>query len=128
MFSTPFNDNRLANKREVLALRFAAAPNQQLAIDTKFLKKNPVYKDKIGQQKFIVFTDKSGANRVYDPEGIEFIDYDRDMQAKDAQGNSWVVHEEWLENHKGERLQRLPYHRAFWFGWRAAFPKTQLIK
>ena len=128
MFVTPFNDKRLENKQEVLALRFVAAPNKQLAIDTKFLQKNQVYKNNIGQQKFVVFTDDSGANRVFDPEDVDFVDYDGDLQAEDSRGNSWAVHEEWLENSNGERLARLPYHRAFWFGWYAAFPETQLIQ
>ena len=128
MFSTPFNDQRLANKQEILALRFAAAPNEQLAIDTGFLQKNPIYQNRIGQQSFIVFSDNSGANRVYDSGNIEFVSYDGEQIAKDRQGNRWTVGEEWLENEQGERLNRLPYHRAFWFGWHAAFPQTQLIK
>ena len=128
MFNTPFNDTRLRNKQEVLALRFAAAPDEQLAIDTKFLQKNPIYQNKIGQQTFVVFTDNSGANRVYDPAGISFVSYDGEQVAKDSKGRLWTVGEEWLENKKGKRLNRLPYHRAFWFGWHAAFPQTQLIK
>ena len=128
MFNTPFNDQRLANKQEILALRFAAAPNEQLAIDTDFLRKNPIYQNRIGRQSFIVFTDNSGANRVYDPGNIEFVDYDGEQVVKDRQGNRWKVGEEWLDNEQGERLNRLPYHRAFWFGWHAAFPKTRLIK
>lgn len=128
MFNTPFNDQRLANKQEVLALRFAASPKEQLAIDTEFLKQNPIYKNKIGLQQFIVFTDKTGANRVYNPEGIEFISYDGEQRAVDSKGNSWTVSEESLINTAGEKLTRLPYHRAFWFGWHAAFPETKLIK
>lgn len=128
MFNTPFNDNRLANKQEILALRFAAAPDEQLAIDTDFLQRHPLYKNQIGRQKFVVFTDDSGANRVYDPAGTEFVSYDGDQRAKDKQGNIWTVGEEWLENSEGKRLNRLPYHRAFWFGWHAAFPQTKLIK
>ena len=128
MFNTPFDDNRLANKQEILALRFPAAPNQQLAIDTKLLQKNPVYTGKIGQQKFVVFTDKTGANRVYDPEDVVFENYDRDQTISTSKGVDWTLNEEWLEDPDGRRLKRLPYHRAFWFGWRAAFPETQLIQ
>ena len=128
MFNTPFNDSRLKNKREVLALRFPAAPNQQLAIDTTFLEKNTVYKNKIGQQQFVVFTDKSGANRVYDPKDIDFTAYDGDQTVTDSKGNKWSLSESSLASTEGKTLQRLPYHRAFWFGWRAAFPDTKLIK
>ena len=128
MFVTPFNDDRLDNKQEVLALRFAAAPKNQLAIDTEFLKKNPIYKSNIAQQKFVVFTDTTGANRVFDPKDVDFVSYDGALLAEDSSGNTWKVHEEWLEKSDGERLDRLPYHRAFWFGWHAAFPETQLIQ
>ncbi len=128
MFNTPFSDDRLDNKQEILALRFPAAPNQQLAIDTDFLNKNPVYKGSIGQQKFVVFTDETGANRVYDPQDINFDGYDGNQNVTDATGTQWALNEEWLETPDGKRLNRLPYHRAFWFGWHAAFPQTKLIQ
>jgi len=128
MFNTPFNDDRLKNKREVLALRFPAAPDQQLAIDTEFLNNNPVYNDNIGPQKFVVLTDSTGANRVYDPKGVNFIGYDRNSTVIDDKGIEWQLNEAELRTADGQQLSRLPYHRAFWFGWRAAFPETKLIK
>ena len=128
MFNTPFNDKRLKNKREVLALRFAGAPTEQLAIDTEFLKTNPIYKNSIGRQKFVVFTDTTGANRVYDSNGVTFVSYDRQSTAVDHKGNNWTLDEERLRSDAGAVLSRLPYHRAFWFGWHAAFPQTKLIK
>ncbi|MEM6301197.1 MAG: DUF3179 domain-containing protein [Pseudomonadota bacterium] len=128
MFNTPFSDQRLANKREVLALRFAGAPKQQLAIDTEFLRNNPVYTNRIGQQEFVVLTDVTGANRVYDPGTVTFIRYDGRDKATDSTGENWTVSEESLVSDSGQTLQRLPYHRAFWFGWQAAFPQTELVK
>lgn len=128
MFRTPFDDKRLKNKREILALRFPAAPKQQLAIDTHFLSKNPLYSNRIGAQKFVVLTDKSGANRVYDPKGVLFNHYDGESTVIDSQGEKWALSESELIAGNGTTLERLPYHRAFWFGWRAAFPQTKLIK
>jgi hypothetical protein len=128
MFNTPFKDERLANKQEVLALRFAGAPNEQLAIDTDFLILNRLYKNKIGSQSFIVLTDNSGANRVYDPEEVNFVAYDGISTLRDNQNNTWTLDEEKITNEKGRTLNRLPYHRAFWFGWHAAYPQTKLIK
>ena len=128
MFTTPFEDDRLDNKREVLALRFFAAPDQQLAIDTEFLKRNPIFEEMIGRQNFVVLTDSSGANRVYDPDGRNFVEYDGHKLLLDDTGASWRVEEERLVAENGEHLDRLPYHRAFWFGWQAAFPETRLIK
>ncbi len=128
MFNTPFADDRLANKQEVLALRFPAAPDQQLAIDTEFLSSNPVYQDKIGQQNFVVFTDQTGANRVYDSGNIQFTAFDGDSTVTDKQGRKWLLSEESLISNDKTTLARLPYRRAFWFGWHAAFPETKLIK
>ncbi|MGI9538277.1 MAG: DUF3179 domain-containing protein [Desulfocapsaceae bacterium] len=128
MFNTPFKDNRLANKQEVLALIFPALPDEQLAIDTEFLNKTPLYKDQVGQQKIVVLTDTTGANRVYDPQDYNFVSYDSDSTAVDSQGNEWLVSEEKLlsPNHEAA-LPRLPHRRAFWFGWHAAFPDTRLV-
>jgi hypothetical protein len=129
MFNTPFADKRLQNKQEVLALRFPASPKQQLAIDTAFLNKNPLYKNNVGRQKLLILTDRSGANRVYDPKEVEFVSYDRDSTVTDNQGGRWVLSEgDLTAENDGRRLNALPYHRAFWFGWHATYPETRLIK
>lgn len=128
MFNTPFNDDRLQNKQEVLALVFPASPREQLAIDTTYLTTHFVYEGTIGQQKFIVLTDASGANRVYDPQDITFVSYDQDRTLTDSEGNEWVLEEEHLRaSVSGQQLKSLPYRRAFWFGWHAAYPQTRLI-
>ncbi|MFW5432036.1 MAG: DUF3179 domain-containing protein [Methylophilaceae bacterium] len=128
MFNTPFHDTRLKNKQEILALRFTASPKEQLAIDTKFLTRNPLYNTQIGQQKILVLTDKTGANRVYDPKEIKFVSYDRDSTVTDSDGNKWALNEASLISSTGKKLTRLPYHRSFWFGWHAVYPETRLIK
>ena len=53
--------------------------------------------------------------------------WDKAATARDSEGNAWDVQEAQMANKKGEILKRLPAHRAFWFGWQAAFPDTQLI-
>lgn len=129
MFNTPFNDQRLKNKQEVLALRFPAAPKNQLAIDTNFLNKNPLYKNRIGAQKLLILTDRSGANRVYNPKNVNFVSYDRDSTLVDDKGIKWTLTEsELIAQNDQPRLGNLPYHRAFWFGWHATYPETRLIK
>ena len=126
MFNTPFQDSRLANKQEVLALRFKGQPGS-IAIDTKFLNKTPVYSGKLGSQRFVVITDETGANRVYDPGNVE-ITNSNGKTVTDKQGGVWKVSEARLTASNGQELKRLPYHRAFWFGWQAAFPSTELVK
>ena len=129
MFNTPFNDKRLKNKQEVLALQFPEYPREQLAISADFLAEKPIYEDKLGPVEFVVFTDQSGGNRVYKTEeGIRFKKYDGKETITDKNGATWTLYENRLERADGKKLERLPYHRAFWFGWQAAYPNTKLIK
>ena len=113
MFRTSYDDKRLKNKQEVLALRFPAAPNQQLAIDYCIPEKNPTYSNKIGAQTFVVLTDKSGANRMYGAQNIRFIDYDGNHALTDEHHRQWHLSESGPVSKNQRTLPRLPYHRAF---------------
>ncbi|MEP6342554.1 MAG: DUF3179 domain-containing protein [Maricaulaceae bacterium] len=128
MFHTPFSDQRLKNKTEVLALRFKKHPHEPVAISTDFLAKNPVYRGTVGSQKYVVLTDETGANRVYDPKDVVLTQFDGAGKARDLNGDVWKVAESKLTAPDGRELKRLPYHRAFWFGWHASYPNTRLIK
>ncbi|MEO6362980.1 MAG: DUF3179 domain-containing protein [Caldimonas sp.] len=128
MFGVPTRDDRLPNKAEVLALRFAEAPGEALAIAADFLATRPVYAGRLGAMTFVVLTDAGGANRVYASQGVRFVGWDGVAAARDSEGGDWKVQEASLTSATGKSLQRLPAHRAFWFGWHAAFPKTALVK
>lgn len=128
MFNVPRLDLRLPNKAEVLALRSADAPGEQLAMAAGFLAANPVYHDRIGRLGFVVLTDASGANRVYEARDVMFASWNGEDAARDSEGRTWKVGESQLTGPRGETLKRLPAHRAFWFGWYAAFPDTRLVK
>ena len=128
MFNTPFNDNRLDNKQEVLALRLPGNPKGQVAIDTDFLNNNPIYYDVMNEQAFVVLTDTSAANRAYERGGVTFESYDQNVTLVDDQGATWTQAETELVADNGDVLKAIPYHRAFWFGWQAAFPDTRLVK
>ena len=125
MFIVPKTDQRLLNKDEVLALR---VQEEALAISADFLRKNPVYKGAVGKQEFVVLTDATGANRVYETDGVEFASWDQRQSVSDRDGVQWTLSEDSITNPDGKKLIRLPAHRAFWFGWQAQFPKTRLIK
>lgn len=127
MFSISTSDNRLKNKDEVLALTFPEHSSKSMAIAADYLSDTPVYTNALDKLNFVVLTDKSGANRVYESQGIEFVDYDRDASVTDSEGRTWELLEDRLR-HKKMELARLPAHRAFWFGWHAAFPDTILIQ
>ena len=128
MFGVPELDSRLRNKDEVLALRFREAPGEQLAIWVVFLSRNRVYHNALGGREFVVLTDRSGASRVYESGGRRFTRWDAVDTAWDVGGGRWTVGEDGLVGPDGERLERLPAHRAFWFGWHAQYPETRLVR
>lgn len=128
MFGVPKLDTRLPNKAEVLALRFAGTSGQPLAISADLLRRQPVYHGRLGAVEFVVLTDRSGANRVYESRGRRFVRWDGEGKATDSERREWTAGEAALVGVGGQRLKRLPAHRAFWFGWYAAFPETGLIK
>ncbi len=128
MFNVPKLDDRLLNKAKVLALRSGGPSDEQLAIDAEFLAKTPVYHDRIGREALVVLTDRSGANRVYAAAGVSFASWDGDASARDRDGRAWAVHEDGLIGPAGQKLARLPAHRAFWFGWYSQYPSTRLVK
>lgn len=126
MFAVPFDDHRLANKAEVLAL-LADADGGAVAIATAFLSAHPVYEVELGARKVVILTDASGANRVYEAGNHHFTQWDGDRSLRDQSGGRWQLTEESLDSAGGKPLARVPAHRAYWFGWHAAFPDTRLV-
>jgi len=127
MFIVPKLDKRLKNKDEVLGLIFSEYPNMPLAISIDFLSKRRLYHDKIGDNNFVVLTDRSGASRVYESGETRFIDWDQKSTVMDSSGNEWVMSESRLVSPEGKELFRLPSHRSFWFGWFSAYSNTRLV-
>lgn len=129
MFFVPQSDRSLKNKDEVMALRFGSRPVSPTAISTQFLAKNPLYHGQHGGVPYVVITDESGASRIFErPEQLEFESYGGSESVRDVSGGQWHITAEALVSDEGQRLKRLPAHRAFWFGWHAAFPDTVLIR
>lgn len=123
MFTVPDHDPRLANKDEVLALR---AGDDRLALSVRFLARHPVHHDTAGGQRVVILTDPSGASRVYAAGEHTFASLEGD-RVLDTHGVAWTLTEAGLEG-PGGSLPRLPAHRAFWFGWHAAWPETRLVR
>lgn len=135
MFTVPKLDTRLKNKDEVFVVRVGrpAPANEErqapLAISSKFLMRNPIYYDQVANERFVVLTDSTGANRAYETGTIQFSELIDDGRVRDEKGNIWNVTEDELANpYTEETLSRLPAHRAFWFGWYSAHPDTRLVK
>ena len=128
MFNVPSIDKKLKNKQSILAVRLQAYPYDPVAISTKFLNKKNIYRFRIKEVQLTVLTDASGGNRLFETEDVILKKYQGSAQLLDNQGELWTLYEDFLENEMGRRLERVPTFNAFWFGWKAAYPETKLIK
>ncbi len=126
MFRTPFNDKRLKNKDEVFVLRFGRPFDKPRVYSVKHLARKKLVQDTYGGTRYVLLADRSGAIRAYESGDKEF-ERNRN-QILDTKGGNWSMTEAALVSDQGEKLQRLPSHRAFWFGWHAGNPDTELIK
>lgn len=64
--------------------------------------------------------------RAYAREGQTFSPGGSDEVLLDVSGGAWEVTEEALVGPDGEQLERLGGHLAYWFGWHAFFPTTEV--
>jgi hypothetical protein len=127
MFGVPRLDDRLSNKAEVLGLRFGGREDRAVAIAAELLRRRPLFQAAHGGTPFVVLTDASGANRVYARGARVFARWDGGATLVDEEDRSCAVEESRLVCGE-EELPRLAAHRAFWFGWYAAFPDTELVR
>ncbi len=128
MFVVPESDTRLKNKDEVLGLVLPHAPDQPVAVSSKFLSENTLYHFSVADVDMVVITDDSNAHRVYEAAGHRFMKWDGNNRLQDDRGETWTLTESHLLAPDGTRLERLPSHNAFWFGWFAAYKNTRLIQ
>jgi hypothetical protein len=132
-FQVSKTDRRLKNKAEVLALRvrpIAGGDAQPIAIVADFLKRTPVFHFAGAGRRYVALTTARGANRVYalNQHQVAFPEQPIDDSLRDASGRVWRVSEDALVLADGSAsLPRYPAHRAFWFGWYAQYPDTQLL-
>ena len=138
MFEVSRTDKRLKNKAEVLTLLLAPSSDsgsastevrRPLALSAQFLRDHPLHHQSFAGRDLFVLTTANGANRVYESAGVRFVRRAPDGRLADSNGVAWRVSEETLESEgDGRRLPRVPARRAFWFGWFAQFPETELVR
>ena len=131
MFDVPRLDGRLKNKDEVLVMRVDSGRGERIpaAIAVELLRANQVYPFEIAGRKFVAITSAGGANRVYASGGVGFGPQPDSRSIVDETGRGWRMEEDALiaEDDSGLELSRFTANRAFWFGWYAQFPDTELI-
>ena len=131
MFDVSETSDRLPNKEEVLTIRFPRPDggDDALAIAARYLQANRLFQTEFAGRELVVVTTPAGANRVYASPGLEFVELVGDNQVKDAQGKLWTAGEDGLTavDDPQRSMPRLTAFRAFWFGWYAQYPQTELI-
>jgi hypothetical protein len=132
MFTVPRTDRRLRNKDEVLALLVSppeGGKRRPLAFAADFLGKERLVARSFAGRELLVVTTPDGANRVYEVGPHRFTRILAGGRLQDAQGRLYIMDEEALRAEDGDPrvLSRLPARRAFWFGWYAQFPNTELV-
>ena len=134
MFQVSKTDDRLKNKDEVLVILLddptEVSQRRPLAITADFLNANRVFHHRFAGRNLVVVTSEQGANRVYDSQDVRFARHVDARAVADEMGRLWHVTEEGLalDSDPNVLRVRIPAHRAFWFGWYAQFPDTELIR
>ena len=125
MFPVAGIDDRLDIKAQVFGLTFDGEARAYLRSD---LAQTKVLNDTVGGQEVVIVTVADGGVRAYDRDGLQFQPSARNGAVKDGQGRLWSVLEDALENagDSSLRLERLPSRDAYWFGWHAFYPHTDL--
>jgi hypothetical protein len=132
MFTVPRTDRRLRNKDEVLALLVSPPDDGErrpLAFAADFLRKERLVASSFAGRQLLVVTTRDGANRVYETGPHRFTRILDDGRLQDSGGRRYTMDEDALRAENGDAtvLARLPARRAFWFGWYAQFPDTELV-
>ena len=128
MFPVPFDDQRLKNKAEIVALLLG--PRQKpVSISVEYLLRNRFYQGAFDGVSILALADRAGSIRVYQTrELLRDLEWNESGMEIKGSERQWDVKDSVIQGRNGDRLERLPSHRAFWFGWHAAFPNTELIR
>lgn len=142
MFPVAQRSDLLPAKDQIYALRVGGIPK---AYPLLALAEEVVVNDTIGETNLVLIAPRGivqidGDNQYVGPvtyqAGAEVRAYERgDLEFSpgagsdnlfDQNGATWQVTEEALQGPDGAALPRIAGHLAYWFGWYAFFPETQL--
>jgi hypothetical protein len=123
MFPVWLRNDRLETKEIVFALIVNGQPK---AYPIEVLKKEPVVHDEIRGKPVLLLTNpRSGAVRAYETRGKRF-EPEGDALKDVSSGDRFRIDEDFLTSPSGETLPRIAGHNAYWFGWFAFYPTTEI--
>lgn len=123
------------NKAMVFALELKSVPK---AYPLAKLIDEGVTNDTLADEPIVIVSRATPERDFFEPGGAAVRAYRRgehsfepgtdDRKLIDETGGVWHLSEEGLTGPSGERLERLPGHLAFWFGWYGFHPDTLVYK
>ena len=109
-------------REDRLALLEERTPNQNEGSQAGKEKFPPDLRNEVAIRGLI------GETRAYERGGYTFSVSKASDTLTDEQNRPWRITEEALVGPDEERLPRLGGHLAYWFGWFAFFPKTEVFE
>ena len=132
LFPVAQRSDILPTKAQVLGLNVSG---QARAYPLELLREEPVINDSLGGKDLVVVTiGEAGGARVYE-RGAHLFSHAQPTDENegmiilvDEKGQRWRMGEEALVQVEDsrQRLQRIPSHIAYWFGWYAFYPATDV--
>jgi len=126
MFPVWLTSGELQPKDIVFALIVNGRPK---AYSLELLKREGITHDRLGGKDLVLVTDRSsGAVRAYESGGKRFKPGLKGAELlEEGSGVAWKLSEDHLHAN-GEKLPRLAGHMAYWFGWFAFYPTTEVYR
>jgi hypothetical protein len=144
MFPVWQRSDQLQAKDRIYALRVDGVPK---AYPLSLLTEEGVVNDRIGETNLVLIAargrvivdgvslqvgevryDAGGEVRAFDRGEESFTSGPTPDSVVDSRGREWQVTEEGLRSPEGELAPRLSGHLAYWFGWFAFFPHTEVYR
>ena len=126
MFPVAMQSEALPVKAPVFGLALGEAAR---AYPRAALADTPLLNDVVGGQEAVIISHAGDAVRAYRREGLRFEAVDA-QTLRDNRGRLWSITEEALVESAGAAtpLERLPGRDAYWFGWHAFYPHTDIYQ
>ena len=128
MFPVWLESDRLETKEWIFALIVNGRPK---AYPLDVLKKKGIVHDRLGGKDLVLIADRrTRAVRAFEAGGRRFWKAKVEGQLIETTSRTpWKLTEEFLVDESGTKtLARLPGHNAYWFGWYAFYPSTEVYE
>ena len=126
MFPIWLRSDALETKEFVFTLIINGQPK---AYPLDVMKQERLSHDRVRAKSIVLLTEpETGAVRAYESKDHRFELADGGELRHAESGDTWTVSEEALTSPTGESLQRIAGHNAYWFGWYAFFPSTEIYE